>query len=59
MTKLETIRFTTAYIALLQDIVKADDDPLTFMEKNMQEKKISEHGVKWNSMYSQLHFKNT
>ena len=43
------IGLAIAYIALLKDVIKSDQDPLTFVEKCMRGEIKPERGVEWNT----------
>lgn len=49
LSKIDTLRLAIAYIALLKDVIKSDQDPLTFVEKCMRGEIKPERGVEWNT----------
>lgn len=49
LSKIDTLRLAIAYIALLKDVIKSDQDPLTFVEKCMRGEIKPERGAEWNT----------
>ena len=49
LSKIDTLRLAIAYIALLKDVIKSDQDPLTFVEKCMRGEIKPERGSEWNT----------
>lgn len=49
LSKIDTLRLAIAYIALLKDVIKSDQDPLTFVEKCMRGEIRPERGAEWNT----------
>ena len=48
LSKIDTLRLAIAYIALLRDVLKADYDPLTYVEKCLRGE-IKAERAHWNT----------
>ncbi len=48
LSKIDTLRLAIAYIALLKEVLTADCDPLTYVEKCLRGEKLAER-AEWNT----------
>lgn len=48
LSKIDTLRLAIAYIALLREVLQADYDPLTYVEKCLRGE-IKADGAHWNT----------
>lgn len=48
LSKIDTLRLAIAYIALLKEVLTADCDPLTYVEKCLRGERIAER-AEWNT----------
>lgn len=48
MSKIDTLRLAIAYIALLREVLTADCDPLTYVEKCLRGERLAER-AEWNT----------
>lgn len=48
LSKIDTLRLAIAYIALLREVLEADYDPLTYVEKCLRGE-IKSDGAHWNT----------
>lgn len=48
LSKIDTLRLAIAYIALLKEVLTADCDPITYVEKCLRGDKLPER-AEWNT----------
>lgn len=54
LSKIDTLRLAIAYIALLREVLVADYDPLTYVEKCLRGE-IKSEGAHWNTSGNSSH----
>lgn len=58
LSKIDTLRLAIAYIALLREVLSADCDPLTYVQRCLSGERQPERAAEWNTsgqyLYSYL-----
>lgn len=49
LSKIDTLRLAIAYIALLREVLSADCDPLTYVQRCLSGERQPERAAEWNT----------